>query len=54
VFLADRAVVLTRRPGRVRAVFDVPLPRPRQRDMVTTPAFADLKARLLDALNAGV
>jgi len=49
VFLADRIVVLSPRPGRVIAEFDVDLPRPRS---VTAPEFAALKAHALEALHA--
>jgi ABC-type nitrate/sulfonate/bicarbonate transport system ATPase subunit len=47
VFLADRIVVLSPRPGRVVADFRVELPRPRS---VTSTEFAELKARALEAL----
>jgi len=44
VFLADRVVVMTPRPGRLARAFDVPLPRPRT---VASRAHADFGALTL-------
>jgi NitT/TauT family transport system ATP-binding protein len=53
VFLADRVVVLSSRPGTVRTITQVPFPRPRGRELLTSPAFHDLVDRLTLALDQG-
>jgi NitT/TauT family transport system ATP-binding protein len=49
-FLSDRIVVMTERPGRVRAVIDNPLPRPRTLAMRDAPDFLSLSRRLRELL----
>ena len=50
VFLADRVIVLSSRPGTVIHEEVINLPRPRTRSMITSPPFLDHRAELLEAL----
>ena len=42
LLLADRVIVMTPRPGRVREILQVPLPRPRSMRTLEEPAFHEL------------
>ena len=48
VYLSDRIIVLTPRPGRICRIFPVDLPRPRDR---TNPEFAQVRREVLDLIN---
>jgi ABC-type nitrate/sulfonate/bicarbonate transport system ATPase subunit len=50
LLLSDRVYVLTARPGKVKAVMDVNLPRPRSHHMVTEGPFISLKSEMIAAL----
>src|SRR5919202_121443 len=50
IFLAGRVVVMTARPGRIKAEVTVDLPHPRDYRMRTSPAFSALKARLTEEI----
>lgn len=50
VFLADRVIVLSGRPGTVIHEEIIDLPRPRTREMVTTQVFLNHREHLLRAL----
>ena len=52
VILSDRIYVLTARPGQVKMVLPVKLPRPRSYEIVTQEPFISLKAELLTAIRA--
>jgi NitT/TauT family transport system ATP-binding protein len=52
VFLADRVIVMTPRPGKIGDVFKVDLPRPRKLDVMNTEAFGAYVRRIRVALNA--
>ncbi len=46
LFLADTVYVLSKRPGKVVARYEVPFPRPRTFDCCFTPEFLDLFKRM--------
>jgi ABC-type nitrate/sulfonate/bicarbonate transport system ATPase subunit/flavin-dependent dehydrogenase len=48
IYMSDRVMVMTPRPGRIERIFDVPLARPRQRN---SPEFQALRAEMLKALH---
>ena len=48
IILSDRIIVLTRRPGRVKANIEVDLPRPRNE---ADPRFIELKMHLRDLIH---
>ncbi len=50
VFLADRVIVLSARPGRIVHIEPIDLPRPRQRAMLTSEAFFRHRSHLATAL----
>jgi NitT/TauT family transport system ATP-binding protein len=50
LFLADRVLVLTQRPGKVKLNLEVDLPRPRKDEMRYTPEFGKLARKLKKAI----
>lgn len=47
IITADKVVVMSRRPGRIRAELPVPLERPRKPEMASLPEFRDLFTTIL-------
>ncbi|MBI1205174.1 MAG: ATP-binding cassette domain-containing protein [Rhodopseudomonas sp.] len=54
ILLGDEVVVMTARPGRIKEVIKVDLPRPRSQDMVNTPEFGRLYDRALHLIREEV
>jgi NitT/TauT family transport system ATP-binding protein len=46
VFLADRIIVMTARPGKVKAEINVPHPHPRSPDFMLAPEFGEIRNEL--------
>ncbi|MBV5265224.1 ABC transporter ATP-binding protein [Pinisolibacter aquiterrae] len=50
IFLGDRVVVMSARPGTIKCSETIDLPRPRDASIVTSPEFMAIKRRLLGAV----
>ncbi len=47
VYMSDRVAVMTNRPGRIKSIIPIDLPRPRNIDMIATPPFAERERQVL-------
>jgi NitT/TauT family transport system ATP-binding protein len=54
IFVADRVLVMTRRPGRVKLSVSVRAPKPRSAEFLSSPEFVELQRELLAAIQEEV
>jgi NitT/TauT family transport system ATP-binding protein len=52
IFLADRVIIMTPRPGRIGQIFDVHLPRPRTVEQRASAEFGELSLQIYQTLKA--
>jgi ABC-type nitrate/sulfonate/bicarbonate transport system ATPase subunit len=53
LYLADRIVVMSPRPGRIEHVIDVPFGRPRREEIKSTPEFLQMRREIWQSLKKG-
>ncbi len=53
IFLADRIVVLSPRPGRLARIFEIDLPRPRTLELTTQPHFIETLVAIKASIDHG-
>ena len=51
ILLGDRVYVMTARPGRIKEMVQIDLPRPRSVEMLTTDAFMAIKRRIMHSIH---
>ncbi len=51
ILLGDHVYVMTARPGRIKEMVEIDLPRPRHVDMLTSPAFMALKRHIMRSIH---
>lgn len=50
LFLSDRVYIMTARPGRIKQILNVHLPRPRPFEIITSSEFIEQKRAVLDSI----
>lgn len=50
IFLADRILIMTTRPGTIKKEVPVNIPRPRSNEMIATQEYLDIKKEVFDAI----
>jgi len=51
IFLADRLIIMTNKPSRVKHVLDIDLPRPREASILKSKRYLELKTATLEILH---
>ena len=51
ILLGDRVYVMTARPGRIKEMVEIDLPRPRTVELLTTEAFMAIKRRIMHSIH---
>ena len=54
IYLGDRVYVMSPRPGRVKEIVQIDIPRPRSLDDISSQQFGELKRRILSLIFADV
>ena len=54
IFISDRVIAMTKRPGRVKCIFNVTTPKPRDYDFIGSPEFTRLEHDLVLAVQSEV
>ncbi|MBK7472256.1 MAG: ABC transporter ATP-binding protein [Betaproteobacteria bacterium] len=54
IFMANRVIVFTARPGRIKTELAIDLPHPRHYTVKTTPRFAEFKGELTESIRGEV
>jgi NitT/TauT family transport system ATP-binding protein len=52
VYLSDRVAVMTNRPGSIKSIVDIDLPRPRHYGLLSSAKFRQLQRRILDDIRS--